>query len=719
VPGGEGRSATCMKVGCYVQPRNRARRDRGSQKATGTLEAVGRSGTQFDADALDDPVADPDADELATDDEPPEPKRARPFLARTGPVLLLLLVAAIMSVVVHRVIYPGLSWNRDEVTYLWQLQGLKQGQLLTTAGNMPHFFQPWLTGLKDGQYFSQYTLGWPGLMLIFDVLFGSPVMAMVTGTVLAVLGVYVFTRELTRDHTLSFVSALLVLASPMLITQSGVYLGYLWSLGLGLLFGASLFAGLRLRSWWRLVAAGGLLGALFITRPFDGVVWAAVMGGYAIFTTWRQWSRQLRVALLVLVGMLPFLVLTVVQNYVVTGKVTQFPFTAKEPLDTFGFGYRRLMPHILGIDYTLTEAVKGTGLSGFYVPQFLVGSYVAILLAGFGLWFRRRDRTTLLLLAMMVAFPAGYFVFWGNRLASGFAYLSGPVYLIPLFVPLCIFVATVLIKLWRRSRWWLVALSCVLVVATVPFLYDKSRMNHNISAAQVPWKEANLPAHSLVIVRDSGPYLLHLNPFSQNTPDLDGPVLYAVDRHAKNFDVIAAHPDRTPYMEITSNTALDDAIHQPDAVPPHIFVEPIVVHTGGVVTFTVKVTNPQGAQSVVASIQAGNRSEQRVLTPDPSGDGTYSTEWTVVPESSGANAPTGSLPVSGRGTIAVVAGLGGDPSAAGSLPQQREKFTYRVRDGQVQVLSPSRKTVIQVEDGRIVQQDVGSLSNLHVDVAAP
>jgi hypothetical protein len=131
------------------------------------------------------------------------------------------------------------------------------------------------------------------------------------------------------------------------------------------------------------------------------------------------------------------------------------------------------------------------------------------------------------------------------------------------------------------------------------------------------------------------------------------------------------------------------------------------------------VENPDGAPSVVASIQAGNRSEQRVLTPDPSGDGTYSTQWTVVPESSATGAPDGAVPISGRGTISVVAGLGNDPVSAASLPQQREQYTYRVHDGELQVLTPSRKTVIQVEDGRIVQQDVGSLSNLRVGVDAP
>jgi len=677
---------------------------------------VGRSGTQFSADAVDEPV-----DEPVSDPEPPGPPDRRPFLARAGLVVLLLAAAAVVSVLVHHFVYPALSWNRDEVTYLWQVRALRAGDLLTTAGQTPHFFQPWLTGLRDDQFFSQYTLGWPGVMLVADVLFGSPLMAQVFGTVLAVLGVYVFTREVTRDFTLAFVTGVLMLASPMVITQSGVYLGYLFSLGLGLLFGASLLSGLRLRQGWRLVAAGVLLGALFITRPFDAVVWAAVMGGYAIFTTWREWGRQLRAVGLVFLGILPFFLLTLLHNHAVTGKFTTFPFTAKEPLDSFGFGYRRLMPHILGIDYTLVEAVKGTGLSGFYVPQFLVGSYLALILAGFGLWLRRRDRTTLLLLAMVVAFPIGYFMFWGNRLASGFAYLSGPVYFLPMFVPLCILVATALLRLWRRRRGWCIALCCVLALATVPFLYDKSRMNHNISAAQEPWKESSekLPANSLVVVRDSGPYLLHLNPFSENSPDLDGAVLYAVDRSAKTFDLLERHPDRTPYMQITSDTSLDDAIHHPDAVPPQIFVEPIVVHSGPAVTLRVQVKNPGGAASAVASIQVGDQSQQRVLEPDSAGSTTSTTEWTVVPASDSAAVARGAIPASGKGVIAVYAGLGTDPSNALSGPLEREKFTFRVRDGELEVLDPSRKTFIGPEDGRMVLRDVGKLGTLHVTVATP
>jgi hypothetical protein len=148
-------------------------------------------------------------------------------------------------------------------------------------------------------------------------------------------------------------------------------------------------------------------------------------------------------------------------------------------------------------------------------------------------------------------------------------------------------------------------------------------------------------------------------------------------------------------------------------------VDPIVVHSGPALTFRVRVRNPGGLAAVVASIQVGDQSQQRVLEPDPSADGTYSTEWTIVPASDPAAVAQGGIPVSGRGVVAIYAGLGTDPSAAASGTQEREKFTYRVRDDEVQVLDPSRKTFITPDGGRMVQRDVGKLGTLHVTVATP
>ena len=665
---------------------------------------------------------DVDAHPVAPVEPEPRPhSRTRPrigeWLARYWLLLALLGAAAIISIVVRHVVYPALSWNRDEATYLWQVRALSSGQLLTTTGGLPQFFQPWLTGVTHGQFFSQYTLGWPGVMLVAEQLFGSPAASIWWGTVAAILGTYLFVREITRDHWLSLLTATLVLASPMIITQSGVYLGYLFSLGMGLLFGTALLAGLRRGSAWLAVVAGAFLGIVFVTRPYDAVLWAAAMGGYGVFLTWREWAHQLRTVGLVFLGFLPYVALTLAHNRIVTGSFTQFPFSAKEPLDKFGFGYRQLMPHVVGIDYTVGQAVRGSVVEGLYVPQFLIGTYVGLLTAGAGLWLRRRDRTTLLLLAIMVVFPVGYFVFWGNRLASGFAFLSGPVYFIPLFVPLCLFIATALIALWRRRRAALIVVVCVFVVATVPFLSDKSAMNHTISAAQEPWLHATdaLPGRSLVIVRDSGLYLLHLNPFSENAPDLDGRVLYAVDRFADSFRLLDHYPNRTPYFERTTYPLLDNPVKHPDAKVPTITLLPIAVKSGPVVTLKVRLRNPTNAAAVVATLRIGNVVEQRALSPSASGR--YETQWTLVPAGA-VDVPDGAIPVRGQGLFTVSRTVGATSAQAATGRQVREEYAFRVHDGAVQVLDPPRKSVIFAEPGRIVQHDVGSLSKLHVDVSA-
>jgi len=688
-----------------------AAHDPRSGRAAGTLEAVGRTAADFDAQTVA-PVGS----------TPPAPRpgsRISAWFTRYWMLLVLLVGTGVLSVAVRHVVYPALSWNRDETTYLWQVRGLRAGDLLTTTGGLPHFFQPWLTGVTHGKFFSQYTLGWPGIMLIADVLFGSPAASIVWGTVLAILGTYLFTREITRDHRLALVTSALMLACPMVITQAGVYLGYLFTLGAGLLFGAALLAGLRKSSWWLLVVSGLMLGVVFLTRPFDAVLWATAIGGYAIFTTWREWSRQAKSVALVFVGFLPFLVVALVHNHTVTGSITQFPFTAKEPLDKFGFGYRRLMPHILGIDYTVGQAVRGSGVNFWYVPQFLVGSYVGLIAALAGLWLRRRDRTTWLLLGMMLVFPLGYFMFWGNRLASGFAYLSGPVYLIPLFVPLCIFIATALIALWQRRRALLVLLLVVMAVATAPFLYDKSAMNHHISEAQAPWEHStdSLPGKSLVIIRDSGPYLLHINPFSLNSPDLDGRVLYAVDRGADSFSLLERYPDRTPYIQRTSDPALDDAIHHADASPPTISLLPVSVVSGPEVTLRVQVRNPRQQAAVVAVLKIGDRVDQRTLEPSASDPDVYETEWTLVP-STATSPPDGAIAVSGQGALTVSGASAPTASEALTGHQVRERYAFRVHEGEVQLLNPPRKTVVRPTKDRIVLRDVGGLSTLHVDVTS-
>ena len=193
--------------------------------------------------------------------------------------------------------------------------------------------------------------------------------------------------------------------------------------------------------------------------------------------------------------------------------------------------------------------------------------------------------------------------------------MSGPIYFLPLYAPLCILIATVLLSAWHQRRAVAIVLFAVLVVATIPLLASKIDQNHSISVAQEPWRDAGDSIHgrALVFVGYSGPYLLHLNPFSENPPDLDGRILYATDRGAENLDLIAAHPGRTPYFE-TSSLSRDEPLTDHNLPVPTITVTRATIDRGATITVHATVTNPSDDPTVVAYLQVGDAIEARTLS---------------------------------------------------------------------------------------------------------
>jgi hypothetical protein len=639
--------------------------------------------------------------------------RARSLLDRYGPVTALALVAVAVSLIVHHTVYPAFSWNRDEVVYLWQVQGLADGKALTSGGGSPLFFQPWLSGIRDGMFFSQYTLGWPLVLLAFDQVLGSAAGALAFGAALAVVGTYAFAREVTRERSTTLLAAAVLVLSPLLVIQSGVYLGYLFSLGLGALFGASLLAGLRLRRWWLLVASGALVGWLFMTRPFDGVLWGVALVGYAVFAGWSDKRATARGLGIAAIGFVPLFVATLAYNRHITGSFTEFPITAADARDTFGFGLRSIGERWTPTNFTALMGVKGIGRNGWELPPFLFGSYVAVALAGVGLWLRRRDRSTVALLAIAVAFPLGYMVFWGISLSASFASLAGPIYFIPLFLPISILVATSILAAWPRSRGLTAGLAVLMVVATVPFLVDRIEQNHDISAAQVGWRDAQaeFDDHALVIVERSGPYLLHLNPFSSNPPDLDGPILYATDRNAENLDLIARHPERTPYFEATSLTS-QQALLDYDVSNSLVTVTPIVVERAPTLTIQARITSRTDDPVVVAAFTAGGRVDQQVLSTNASRGDTFDIQWHVSPAA---------LP-DRLGALVVDVSSGTDAAAVFGVPHDQFRLSYRVVDlgpeGQtLEVLTPGRPFRVRTVHGVLTPRRTTPLDTLDVTVS--
>ncbi len=635
-------------------------------------------------------------------------------LVRTYWPLAVLGVAAVaVSVLSRHHLFPALSWNRDEPVYLWQMETLRAGHFTTPDGGFPEFFHPWLSAARDGALFSHFTLGWPLALLAGDVLFGTPDAALALGALLTVLGTYALARELTREHGVSLVAAAVMCASPVVAVQGGVYLGYLFTLGLGLLFAAALLSGMRRGLPLRVVTAGALVGWIFLTRPYDAVLWGVGASAYLIWNRRRRLRTLLPAAGWLALGAAPFVIASLAYNAAVVGGPLSFPNTASDPLDTFGFGERRIMPGFGRTEFGFLDALEGSGKNVKAFRSFVFGGTLGVLVAVVGLWRVRHDRRLLPLLTLSLVFPLGYLTFWGVHVSSLAALFSAPIYYIPLYATASILMAVSLVALWRRRRLAAVAVVGVLAVATVPGAVSALGANRRMSQAQEPLEQAAPPeGRALVFVEDSGRYLLFSNPFVANDPELDGRVLYAVDRGPRNLDLIRAMPDRVPWSQ-RLNVDSDNLLPRRHPKDFELTYERLELLRGGGLSLSVRVRNTVGRPTVVVGVGVGERAVWRTLATDSRLGDTYEATFTAGP----AGAGNVDLPLDdGYATLAVTAGFGWDVGMARKTPLAQVRYDYRLEGGELEVLDPGESLVAEKSRNRRRFVATERLPALGVDV---
>ena len=535
------------------------------------------------------------------------PGDAAPPLRSHWPVAVLALLAGAVAVWAHQHVFPAMSWNRDEPVYLWNVEVLRHGQLTATDGGHPELFLPWLSAAQDGTMFTQYTPGWPAVLLVARLLTGTAASALPVGAALAVVGTYALGFELTQRRRVAVLAGALLVASPILPIQGGVYLSYLFTLGIGLSAGALLLSGVRRRRRVRIVAAGVLLGLIFLTRPYDALLWGGAFALGMLVTDPTRRRDVVRGLCLAAASAVPLVVVTLLYNRHVTGELLTFPITVADPLDGFGFGTRRLMPGFDTVDYTAGQALRSSLKNGFLLPWFLVGGYLGALVALAGLWFRRREPIAAICLFVAAVFPVAYFVFWGTYLSSLASRISGPIYLVPLYGVICILAGAAIDRWWDQRRAKAIGVLVALGIATLPGAITRFDVNREISRRQEPWREsvAQLPTPAIVFVADTGTYLLYSNPFSTNGPDLDGDILYAAAAGDPGMlDLIAAEPDRTPYLQ-EGSIAAPELGPREDPYDLVVTVRPIEVESAEAFELHITLDPPEGARSAQVRVHTG------------------------------------------------------------------------------------------------------------------
>lgn len=463
----------------------------------------------------------------------------RPVLAVVG----LALGSAVVAIVLSAAAFPDLSINNDEGIYRLHAETLASGRLFAPAPQgLANELRPWLAAVRDGNYVLKYNPVVPSLIALSLVLSGGPELFLALVAAGATAMTFVLAREVLRDEWDAVVAAGLVALSPLVILQSALLLPYLSTFVL-----LEVFCWGVLRGGRALLVAGLALGAAFVIRPYDAVLFAPPL------LAWFLLTRPARRA--VITFLVPAAVVAstfFVYNAIATGSPLKPSFSILESQDTLGFGTRRLYPTDPPHQFGLNEGVDGAVRHVGALNTWLLGGVVVFALAAVAVLRRRAGTVGPWLAATAVLLPVGYVFFWGPWNASvlwgGIRYV-GPFYFLPLLIPLAVLGARGLADLFRVRQWVGVAVGAALVAVSAPTLVRAigDNVDFNGQTQSLASLVDNGASQKLVLADLPTPFLMHPSPVVGNRWDVSGATIYAIGDPARDLDVVAAFARRTPY----------------------------------------------------------------------------------------------------------------------------------------------------------------------------
>jgi hypothetical protein len=497
----------------------------------------------------------------------------RSFQLATGTVAI---VGALVVWTISTQVFPYHSLNHDEAVYLQQAAMLLEGQL-NLWPPVEGVFQPWFF-IEDGdRLYPKYTPV-PAAMFAVGQLFGGYRLAL-AGTAAANLALVIGVVREVFDRSTGLLAGVVVLASPLFVIDSSVFLPYAPTTLLNLSFAYGYFRADRAddRRW--AAVGGAAIGLAFFARPYTAVLFALPFIGHALWTLYTDWrealTRQAITATLGVAGVGTALV----YNALMTGSPWIFPYQAFAPLDGLGFGPRAILGH--EIYYTPELAVRANRkVVGLFFTEWIAGGVLGAALAVVGIAHTVRYRISSragVIAGLFVSITAGNVYFWGNfnilgdidRAGDGLIAAFGPYYHFDLLLPTAAFAAagalwsgraihrvldTHLDRRVARSALVLLLLVSASIVGTVTTADFDERIAENMETtnsyedAYEPF-DGGPPTNSLVLLPDPyGDWLNHpLQPL-RNDPGFDGRAVYAINDQP--FEVVNEFPDRRLYRYV-------------------------------------------------------------------------------------------------------------------------------------------------------------------------
>lgn len=492
------------------------------------------------------------------------------------PVVLLPTSAAVVALVLNRVIFEGLPHTEDEVAFLFQAATLARGHLVAPAPPVPDAFAIPFVLVRNGMWFGKYPPGYP-LVLALGVLVGYPPLVNAVAAALSVLLVIALAHKI-YDFPTGLLAATLLVASPFFLIQAASFMAHTVCLALTLLFVFSFLLTLERPTVLRALPGALALALLVLARPLTAL---GVTLPFVFWALWRFWRvpKWRPAGLFFAAGGLLGSVALFAYNQHSTGNPLTFGYELWWPFDRVGFG-PGTGP---GSEHTLEGGLFNTRANLQLLEDVLFG------------WPGRLDLlpaalATAVALAQVVLYPlrswtmlraSSVAIAWDLALAAQVASLValhiaywtagqmyGPRYYFEALGALVLLsarglshVAEGIGRLWRvltpraelpRAAALLGAFAVSalilwgLLVTGLPWWKSYSGW-YDIHAEPARTIAAQAPPNSLVLLPIT--YWKAYAPFFiRNSPLLDSPVLYVRDLGPRNTEIAVAFPDRQIYI---------------------------------------------------------------------------------------------------------------------------------------------------------------------------
>lgn len=491
----------------------------------------------------------------------------------------LVIATVVVIAIVHWFAVGKRAMVSDEVIYLLQAKWffMPNYSWHVDADLLPFFSMRKLGVTPSGGLYGQYTPGWPALLALFDAVglrwWSAPILGAITVWATTRLGTLLYSRAA------GVLAGLLLLVQPWFLLLHAGYMAHPASIAALALAAVWLLESETLDGWsrtWRWLAVGVAIAVAVTVRTLTGVALGASLGLWLVVRQRMSIATLVRCAVTVVVGSIPVAAWFLQYNVATNGEALRVSYQALHGdgfnlgFGTRGFtGFNEQMQRVrVPVNFTPRDAISHllqriAGINLTFFPY-------ALLIPSLVLFAAHRHRVRWLAVAVFMILPALYFFYWGSEIRFYSEFLP--------FLTVWL-AAGVLIVMRERPR-----LGSALIAASVAssalLMVPNRWMGITLDEPWVRSAYTGSPSRFAAfdtldqMQHDKGKLLVFVHEqtklldvlidrlYLYNIEGMESPVLVVRDMGARNAELAARFPDRTPLL-VSDNGRLKPVTIEP------------------------------------------------------------------------------------------------------------------------------------------------------------